>query len=71
MAPTGILAASTFALLRAKAGGYLDDHGAMAWLALHGADHLFGGIEPRGGERPYIGQAPCRKATRPSANALR
>ena len=33
--------------------------GVVSWLALHGADYLFGGIEPRGGERPFIGQAPC------------
>lgn len=33
--------------------------GALSWLSLHGADHFFAGIEPRGGERPFIGQAPC------------
>lgn len=33
--------------------------GAFAWLSYHGADYLFGGIEPKGGERQFIGQAPC------------
>jgi len=61
MATTGILAA-----LRSRdatgQGQFVDismTDGTVAWLALHGADHLFGGIEPRGGERPFIGQAPC------------
>jgi crotonobetainyl-CoA:carnitine CoA-transferase CaiB-like acyl-CoA transferase len=61
MATTGILAAL---LSRAATGRgqYVDvsmTDGTVAWLALHGADFLFGGIEPRGGERPFIGQAPC------------
>jgi crotonobetainyl-CoA:carnitine CoA-transferase CaiB-like acyl-CoA transferase len=33
--------------------------GTVSWLALHASDFLFAGIEPRGGERPLIGQAPC------------
>ncbi|WP_420419879.1 CaiB/BaiF CoA transferase family protein [Pacificispira sp.] len=33
--------------------------GAMSWLSFHGGDWLFDGVEPRGGERPFIGQAPC------------
>ncbi|MFS8037125.1 CaiB/BaiF CoA transferase family protein [Xanthobacter sp. AM11] len=61
MASTGILAAL---LARATTGrGQFVDvsmhDGAVSWLALHGADYLFAGIEPRGGERPFIGQAPC------------
>lgn len=43
-------------------GQYVDismTDGAMSWLSLHGADYLYGGIEPKGGERPFIGQAPC------------
>ncbi|MCG5237935.1 CaiB/BaiF CoA transferase family protein [Xanthobacter oligotrophicus] len=61
MASTGILAAL---LSRATTGrGQFVDvsmhDGAISWLALHGADHLFAGIEPKGGERPFIGQAPC------------
>ncbi|MEP9350429.1 CaiB/BaiF CoA-transferase family protein [Xanthobacter sp. KR7-225] len=61
MASTGILAAL---LARATTGrGQFVDvsmhDGAMSWLSLHGADHLFAGIEPKGGERPFIGQAPC------------
>ena len=61
MATTGILAAL---LARGKTGkGQFVDismhDGAIAWLALHGAETLFAGIEPKGGERPFIGQAPC------------
>ncbi|MEL6622529.1 MAG: CaiB/BaiF CoA-transferase family protein [Pseudomonadota bacterium] len=33
--------------------------GAVSWLSLHAADSFFAGIEPKGGERPFIGQAPC------------
>lgn len=33
--------------------------GLMPWLTYHGADYLFAGIEPRGGERPFLGGAPC------------
>ncbi|MCR5856424.1 CaiB/BaiF CoA-transferase family protein [Mesorhizobium sp. J428] len=61
MASTGILAALYSRSVDGK-GQYIDismTDGAVAWLALHGADHLFGGIEPRGGERAWIGQAAC------------
>lgn len=61
MAATGILAA-LLARARSGEGQFVDismTDGVMAWLALHGAEYLFGGIEPRGGERPFIGQAPC------------
>lgn len=61
MASTGILAA-LYARSTTGEGQHIDismTDGAVAWLALHGADRLFGGIEPRGGERPWIGQAPC------------
>ena len=61
MASTGILAALYSRSVDGK-GQYIDismTDGTVAWLSLHGADHLFGGIEPRGGERPWIGQAPC------------
>lgn len=61
MASTGIMAAL---IARGKTGrGQFVDismfDGTVAWLAYHGADYLFGGIEPRGGERPFIGQAAC------------
>jgi crotonobetainyl-CoA:carnitine CoA-transferase CaiB-like acyl-CoA transferase len=61
MAVAGILAAL---IARGRTGtGQLVDismtDGATAWLALHAADWLFAGVEPRGGERPFIGQAPC------------
>jgi len=61
MAVAGILAA-VIARGRTGEGQFIDismTDGAVSWLALHGADQLFGGIEPRGGERPLIGQAPC------------
>ncbi len=61
MASTGILAA-LYSRTVTGDGQYIDismTDGSVAWLALHGADKLFGGIEPRGGERPWIGQAPC------------
>src|ERR1700712_4507170 len=61
MATTGILAAL---ISRGRTGeGQMIDismlDGSMAWLALHVPDYLFAGIEPRGGERQFIGQAPC------------
>jgi crotonobetainyl-CoA:carnitine CoA-transferase CaiB-like acyl-CoA transferase len=61
MAVSGILAAL---VARGRTGcGQLVDismtDGAVSWLSLHGAEYLFAGIEPRGGERPFIGQAPC------------
>lgn len=61
MATTGILAA-LHARHRTGKGQLVDvsmHDGAISWLALHAADQLFAGIEPRGGERPFIGQAPC------------
>lgn len=33
--------------------------GVVSWLTYHGADYLFAGIEPRGGERPFLGLAAC------------
>lgn len=61
MASTGILAALLARATTGK-GQFVDvsmHDGAISWLALHGADYLFAGIEPKGGERPFIGQAPC------------
>jgi len=61
MAVFGLL---TAVLARQKTGiGQFIDvsmfDGAFTWLTYHGADYLFGGIEPRGGERPFLGGAPC------------
>ncbi|MFC4595729.1 CaiB/BaiF CoA transferase family protein [Sphingobium tyrosinilyticum] len=61
MATTGILAAL---ISRGKTGkGQFVDismfDGSVSWLALHAPDYLFAGVEPRGGERQFIGQAPC------------
>jgi crotonobetainyl-CoA:carnitine CoA-transferase CaiB-like acyl-CoA transferase len=61
MAVAGILA-GLIARGRTGNGQFIDismTDGAVSWLALHAADFLFAGIEPRGGERPFIGQAPC------------
>ena len=61
MAATGILGA-IIARSKTGEGQFIDismTDGAFSWLAYHGADWLFGGINPRGGERPFIGQAPC------------
>ncbi|SFU22364.1 CaiB/BaiF CoA-transferase family protein [Mesorhizobium sp. YR577] len=61
MATTGILAA-LLSRARTGKGQFIDismHDGAISWLALHAADALFAGIEPKGGERPFIGQAPC------------
>lgn len=61
MAVYGILAA-LLARQRTGEGQYIDVSmldGLTTWLAYHGADYLFAGIEPRGGERPFIGSAPC------------
>jgi crotonobetainyl-CoA:carnitine CoA-transferase CaiB-like acyl-CoA transferase len=60
-ASTGILAA-LMARQHTGRGQFVDISmfdGSVAWLAYHGADWLFAGIEPRGGERPFIGGAPC------------
>ncbi len=57
---TGILAA-VIARFRSGKGQSIDismTDGAMSWLSYHGADYLFGNVEPKGGERPFIGQAP-------------
>ncbi|WP_316149606.1 CaiB/BaiF CoA-transferase family protein [Cupriavidus sp. BIC8F] len=61
MAAFGILAA-----LQARAtsghGQFVDISmvdGLVSWLCYHAADYLFSGMEPRGGERPFIGGAPC------------
>lgn len=61
MATTGIMAAL---IARGRTGrGQMIDvsmfDGSMAWLALHAPDYLFAGVEPRGGERRFIGGAPC------------
>lgn len=61
MAATGILGA-VIARERTGEGQFIDismTDGAFSWLAYHGADWLFGGLNPRGGQRPFIGQAPC------------
>jgi crotonobetainyl-CoA:carnitine CoA-transferase CaiB-like acyl-CoA transferase len=61
MAIYAILAA-LFARERTGEGQYLDvsmTDGLFTWLAYHAADALFAGIEPRGGERPFLGSAPC------------
>jgi crotonobetainyl-CoA:carnitine CoA-transferase CaiB-like acyl-CoA transferase len=61
MAVYGILGAL---LARAKTGEgqYVDVSmmdGLVSWLTYHAADYLFADIEPRGGERNFIGAAPC------------
>lgn len=61
MATTGIMGA-LLARSRTGEGQFVDismTDGVVSWLALHGADYLFGGVEPKGGERPFIGEAPC------------
>lgn len=61
MASSGILAALYSRSVDGQ-GQYIDismTDGAAAWLSLHGAEYLFNGTEPRGGEQPWIGQAPC------------
>jgi crotonobetainyl-CoA:carnitine CoA-transferase CaiB-like acyl-CoA transferase len=61
MASTGILAALLSRGVTGR-GQFIDVSmfdGTFSWLALHGAEYLFAGIEPRGGERPFIGQAPA------------
>lgn len=61
MAAVGILTA--LAARGASGRGQFVDismaDGLVSWLCYHAADYLFGGVEPRGGERPFIGQAPC------------
>lgn len=61
MAIYGILSA-LIACARTGEGQHVDVSmldGLVTWLGYHGADHLFAGIEPLGGERPFIGAAPC------------
>jgi crotonobetainyl-CoA:carnitine CoA-transferase CaiB-like acyl-CoA transferase len=61
MATTGIMAAM-IARGRTGRGQFVDISmfdGSISWLALHAPDYLFGGIEPRGGERQFNGGAPC------------
>lgn len=61
MAVYGILAA-LFSRERSGIGQYIDVSmfdGLITWLSYHGADHLFAGMEPKGGQRPFIGSAPC------------
>lgn len=58
IATTGILAA-LLSRVSTGEGQYVSvsmTDGTVAWFALHGADYLVGGIEPRGGERLLIGQ---------------
>ena len=33
--------------------------GLWPWLSYHAADYLFGGVEPRAGERPFLGRCAC------------
>ncbi len=61
MAAAGILGA-VIARHASGKGQFVDismTDGAFSWLAYHAADWLFDGVNPRGGERPFIGQAPC------------
>lgn len=61
MAAFGVMAA---VVARSSSGkGQMVDvsmtDGAISWLAYHAADYLFAGVEPKGGERPFLGEAPC------------
>lgn len=61
MALAGVLAAVISRFHTGK-GQFVDismTDGTLSWLPYHGAEYLFGGLEPKGGERPFIGQAPC------------
>jgi crotonobetainyl-CoA:carnitine CoA-transferase CaiB-like acyl-CoA transferase len=61
MAAFGILAA-VLGRVRTGKGQFVDvsmTDGAVSWLGYHAADYLFAGVEPKGGERRFIGQAPC------------
>jgi crotonobetainyl-CoA:carnitine CoA-transferase CaiB-like acyl-CoA transferase len=57
----GILAAA-MARQSTGRGQFVDvsmTDGVVSWLSLHAADALITGLEPTGGTRPLIGQAPC------------
>lgn len=61
MAAFGILAA-VLGRVRTGKGQFVDvsmTDGAVSWLGYHAADYLFASVEPKGGERRFIGQAPC------------
>ncbi|SMH39292.1 CaiB/BaiF CoA transferase family protein [Azospirillum agricola] len=61
MAAFGILAA-VLGRRHSGRGQFVDvsmTDGVVAWLAYHAADRFFAGIEPKGGERRFLGQAPC------------
>jgi crotonobetainyl-CoA:carnitine CoA-transferase CaiB-like acyl-CoA transferase len=61
MAAYGIMGA-LLAREKTGEGQYVDVSmmdGLVSWLTYHAADYLFAGIEPRGGERNFIGAAPC------------
>lgn len=61
MAAFGILAA-LMARKSSRRGQFVDismTDGLVSWLCYHAADYLFGGIEPKGGGRPFLGAAPC------------
>ncbi|MBP2316654.1 CaiB/BaiF CoA transferase family protein [Azospirillum soli] len=61
MAAFGILAA-VLARGQTGKGQFVDvsmTDGLVAWLPYHAADYFFAGVEPKGGERRFLGQAPC------------
>lgn len=61
MAAFGIMAALNARRTTGR-GQFVDismTDGLVSWLCYHAADRLFAGTEPRGGERPFIGSAPC------------
>ena len=61
MAAFGILAA-VLARGQTGRGQFVDvsmTDGLVAWLPYHAADYFFAGVEPKGGERRFLGQAPC------------
>jgi crotonobetainyl-CoA:carnitine CoA-transferase CaiB-like acyl-CoA transferase len=61
MAAFAVMAA-LHARQRSGEGQFIDcamTDGLLPWLSYHAADHLFGGIEPRAGERPFLGRCAC------------
>ncbi|NYZ14396.1 CoA transferase [Azospirillum sp. RWY-5-1] len=61
MAAFGMLAA-VLARQHTGKGQFVDvsmTDGLVSWLPYHAADYLFAGVEPKGGERRFLGQAPC------------